>query len=115
MTSVRKAILNSVASRYVDEQNVSHQHDKMQVSSERLSTGVPGLDEILYGGLIPQRAYLLRGGPGSGKTTLGIHFLAAGAANGKPCLCISLGESEEELRTNAEAIGFDLNNISFLD
>lgn len=40
----------------------------------RLSTGIAGLDYILMGGLIPQRAYLVRGGPGSGKTTLGLHL-----------------------------------------
>ena len=38
--------------------------------------GVTGLDEVLGGGLIPQRAYLVRGGPGTGKTTLGIPSLA---------------------------------------
>ena len=48
----------------------------------RLSTGVSGLDEVLRGGLIPGRAYLVRGGPGTGKTTLGLHFLTAGAGNG---------------------------------
>ena len=36
----------------------------------RLPTGIAGLDEILGGGLIPARAYLLRGGPGTGKTTV---------------------------------------------
>ncbi|WP_315874906.1 ATPase domain-containing protein [Acaryochloris marina] len=34
-----------------------------------------GLDEILNGGLIANRAYLVRGGPGTGKTTLGLHYL----------------------------------------
>lgn len=88
---------------------------KEQETFERLSTGVSGLDEILCGGLIPQRAYLVRGGPGSGKTTLGMHFLAAGVANSERCLFISLGESEKELSANAEEIGFDLSNIHFLD
>jgi circadian clock protein KaiC len=116
MTTVRKSLSNNLTStEEAGEGKVILQHCKMQGSSERLSTGVPGFDEILCGGLVPQRSYLLRGGPGCGKTTLGIHFLAAGVANGERCLCISLGESEEELRTNAEAIGFDLSNISFLD
>jgi circadian clock protein KaiC len=44
----------------------------------RLPTGITGLDEILGGGLIPARAYLLRGGPGTGKTTVGLHFLTSG-------------------------------------
>ena len=35
----------------------------------------PGLDDILSGGLIPNRLYLVDGGPGSGKTTLSLQFL----------------------------------------
>ena len=45
----------------------------------RISTGVEELDKMLHGGLIPGRAYLVKGGPGSGKTTLTIHFLIEGA------------------------------------
>ncbi|HEY0754426.1 MAG TPA: ATPase domain-containing protein [Ktedonobacteraceae bacterium] len=81
----------------------------------RISTGIAGLDEILCGGLVANRAYLLRGGPGCGKTTLGMHFLCAGAVKGESCLFITLGEPERELRENAEALGFDLTNIHFLD
>lgn len=81
----------------------------------RLSTGVAGLDEILNGGLFPSRSYLVRGGPGSGKTTLGLHFLAAGAANGEKTLFITLEEPEAHIRSNAEARGFDLGKIEFLD
>ncbi|MCL1466773.1 ATPase domain-containing protein [Argonema galeatum] len=85
------------------------------MSQERLLTGISGLDELLDGGLIPGRAYLVRGGPGSGKTTLGLHFLASGVANGEKTLYITLGEPAEQIRTNAEALGFDQKNISFLD
>jgi circadian clock protein KaiC len=81
----------------------------------RVSTGVAGLDEILYGGLIPQRTYLVRGGPGCGKTTLGLHFLTEGAARGELSLFITLGESEVELRANAGTLGFDLTDVHFLD
>lgn len=49
-----------------------------QKPTGRLSSGVPGLDEILYGGLIPERTYLVRGDTGTGKTILGLHFLLAG-------------------------------------
>jgi circadian clock protein KaiC len=83
--------------------------------SSRLSSGIPGLDEILEGGLICGRAYLVRGGPGAGKTTVGLHFLTAGAASGDKALFINMGETEEHLRSNAEASGFDLANVTFLD
>lgn len=81
----------------------------------RLSIGVPGLDEVLSGGLLPDRAYLLRGGPGSGKTTLGLHFLTAGAAAGEPVLFITLAEPEAQIRQTALGQGFDLTGVSFLD
>lgn len=87
---------------------------KLDVST-RLSTGIPGLDEITQGGLIPGRSYLIRGGPGVGKTTLGLHFLTAGAANGEKSLFINMGETEAQLRKNAAVSGFDLSNIAFLD
>jgi len=82
---------------------------------DRLSTGVSGFDEILHGGLIPGRAYLVRGQSGTGKTILGLHFLSSGAEAGEKSLYITLGESAEQIRTNAEALGFDLKGIAFLD
>ena len=82
---------------------------------DRVATGIAGYDEILNGGFIANRAYLARGGPGAGKTILGLHFLAAGISAGEKCLFISLGEPEAELRKNAGQLGFALTNIHFLD
>ena len=70
-------------------------------ATDRLLTGVAGLDEILGGGLLPGRAYMVRGGPGVGKTTLGLHFLTAGAAKGEKGLFITLAEPEAQIRKNA--------------
>ena len=81
----------------------------------RLSSGVAGYDEILLGGFLPNRAYLIRGGPGTGKTILGLHYLTAGAAAGEPSLFISLGEPVEEIRKNAKMLGFNLDGVEFLD
>ncbi|WP_290652038.1 ATPase domain-containing protein [Aquisalimonas sp.] len=44
--------------------------------SPRISTGVPGADHLLHGGFLTGRACPLAGGPGTGKKTLGLHFLA---------------------------------------
>lgn len=83
--------------------------------TDRLLTGIGGLDEILHGGLLRRRAYLARGGPGSGKTTIGLHFLAQGVAAGEQTLFINQGEPEEEVRANAASIGLDLAGVRFLD
>ncbi len=82
---------------------------------ERERTGIAGLDEILEGGLVPGQAYLVTGGPGTGKTILGLHFLAAGVANGRKGLCITLGETETKIRVNAARLGLSLEGVAFLD
>lgn len=81
----------------------------------RHPTGLPGLDEVLHGGLIAERAYLVRGGPGTGKTTLGLHFLASGVARGEQALLITLESSEPQLRRDADSQSLDLSGIHFLD
>jgi circadian clock protein KaiC len=86
-----------------------------KIDQRRVSTGITGLDEVLYGGLIPKRTYLVRGRPGSGKTTLGLHFLIEGAAKGESVLLITFGEAEAEIRANAQILGFDLAQVHFLD
>jgi len=63
-------------------------------TTKRLSTGIAGLDEVLHGGLLPYRSYLVRGTPGTGKTTLAMHFVQEAAKRGErhriskrlPCL-----------------------------
>ncbi|OKH32937.1 recombinase RecA [[Phormidium ambiguum] IAM M-71] len=83
--------------------------------SNRLSTGIAGLNEVLCGGYVPGRAYLVRGGPGTGKTTLGLHFLASGTANGESVLFITLAETVAQLRRTAEGLKFNTEGITFLD
>ena len=63
--------------------------------------GAPGLDDILNGGLVRNRLYLMEGAPGSGKTTLGLQFLFEGANAGEKGLYITLSETEQELRETA--------------
>jgi len=84
-------------------------------STTRCPTGISGLDEVLHGGLVPQRAYLVRGGPGTGKTTLGLHFLRTGLALGESTLLITLESSEAQLRADAAVQGLDLEGAAVLD
>lgn len=87
----------------------------MARDGQRISTGIPGLDEILKGGLIPNRTYLVRGGPGAGKTILGLSFLSATAGGEDGTLYISLGESEVNVRSNASQLGIEIGGMEFLD
>ncbi|HEX7030049.1 MAG TPA: ATPase domain-containing protein [Gammaproteobacteria bacterium] len=85
----------------------------MSGMAERAAIGISGLDEILGGGLVPKRSYLIRGGPGRGKTTLGLQFLAA-AGSGETALFIGFQESDEQLQANAGALGIDVSRVDFL-
>ena len=115
MTTIGKGVSNSVSTTREPCSDGKQGSGLEHATSSRLSTGVLGLDEILLGGLIPCRTYLLRGGPGCGKTTLGLQFLTAGAMRGERCLFITLGESEALIRKNAASVGLDLSHVCFLD
>src|SRR6056297_1120973 len=80
-----------------------------------LKTGIKGLDEILNGGLISERFYLVRGGPGTGKTTLGLHFLIEGLENKEKCLFVSMTEDIEKIKEDGENYGFPMDDIEYLD
>ena len=81
----------------------------------RISTGVPGLDEILGGGLTPDRIYLVEGTPGAGKTTLALQFLLEGVSQGVPGLYVTLSETANELRAVARTHGWSLNAIDIYE
>lgn len=72
-------------------------------------TGVPGLDDILSGGLACGRVFLLEGSPGTGKTTMAMRFLLEGSRAGQRGLYVTLSETAVELRTTAEAHGWSLD------
>ncbi|HEY9065454.1 MAG TPA: ATPase domain-containing protein [Burkholderiaceae bacterium] len=84
-------------------------------NNERSPTGVPGLDDILEGGFISERLYLIDGRPGAGKTTLALQYLLAGAALSERCLYITLSESAQELRANALSRGWSLDSIEIFE
>ena len=81
----------------------------------RQETGVPGLDEILGGGLPSHRLYVVEGDPGSGKTTLALQFLLEGARRGHKCLYVTLSETLEELHDVAASHGWSLDGLDLLE
>ena len=69
----------------------------------------------MRGGAIAHRSYMVRGGPGSGKTILGLHFLDWAAVRGESVLFITFGESEAELKRNGSILGFHMDKMAFVD
>lgn len=76
-------------------------------SRQRLSFGIPGLDQMLNGGLLIGSNTILYGVPGAGKTVLGLHFLSEGARNNEPCLYFGFHETAGRLIDNAKDLGLD--------
>ena len=78
------------------------------MTTSKAATGIVGLDDILAGGISRSHVFLLEGEPGTGKTTVALQFLLAGAAAEERCLYITLSETERELREGAKSHGWDL-------
>lgn len=81
----------------------------------RASTGIAGLDAILGGGLPASHLYLLTGEPGTGKTTLALQFLLAGAQHGARGLYVTLSETRAELLEVAGSHGWTLDAIDVFE
>jgi len=90
-------------------------HPGASGAASRLSTGIAGLDDILGGGLTPQRVYLIEGSPGAGKTTLGLQFLLDGVRKGEHGLYITLSETADELKAVAATHGWSLEQLSLFE
>ncbi len=85
------------------------------LAGDRVATGIPGLDDILNGGLTRDRVYLVEGTPGTGKTTLSLQFLLDGAARGESVLYITLSETADELRAVARSHGWSLDGVAVFE
>ena len=81
----------------------------MSVLDEIVPTGITGLDEVLLGGIPRQNNILVEGAPGTGKTTLGLGFIHAGAARfDEPGVIVSFELEPEKLLRDARAFEMDL-------
>lgn len=82
---------------------------RYQQSDRRLSTGVPGLDQMTGGGLPEGTTTLVCGSTGTGKTVLALHWLVAGVRAGEPSLLVTFEESPHQLRLATRDFGWDLD------
>lgn len=86
-----------------------------EATDARSASGVEGLDEVLGEGLPSECFYLLRGDPGSGKTTLALQFLLEGVRRGERTLYITLSETKAELLKVARSHGWSLDAIQLFE
>lgn len=75
----------------------------------KIRTGIPGLDEILYGGLPERNIVLVSGGPGTGKSIMGMQFLYEGLAAGESSVFVALEEHPAAVRRSFRHFGWDVS------
>jgi circadian clock protein KaiC len=79
---------------------------------QKAPTGISGLDDITHGGLPQGRPTLVSGGPGSGKTLLGVSFLVNGAQQfAEPGVLMTFEENAQELARDVRSLGYDLESL----
>jgi KaiC domain protein len=75
--------------------------------SDRVDVGIPGMSEILYGGIPKRNVVLVSGGPGTGKSIFGQQFLYAGFRLGEPGVLVTLEEHPVQVRINMDRFGWE--------
>ena len=93
------------------EASVAHDPPVATEQPERAAFGVPGLDEMLRGGLVAGSTTLVLGAPGAGKTTAGLHLLVEGARRGEAGLIATFHETPPRLIGKAEKLGLELGPL----
>lgn len=106
MGQTRKEVLETVSEKYSP--------DALN-ACERVSTGIPVLDELIDGGLPKGEMYVINGAPGTGKTILAMQFLAAGVEAGETTLCLALSQRVKSVRHTAASAGVLTGDIAFRD
>jgi len=79
--------------------------------SERVTTGIEGLDQMIDQGFPPGTATMIAGGAGTGKTLLGLHFITSGAQQGEPGVIVTFQENYQQLQDIARSFGWDLKAL----
>jgi circadian clock protein KaiC len=81
-----------------------------ELQPERISSGIPAIDEMLADGYWPGASTMIAGPSGSGKTLMGLHFIFNGAAAGQPGIIATLQENTTQLDRIVNSFGWTLAN-----
>lgn len=85
--------------------------EKAIIERDYASTGIPLLDQILGGGFLRGKTYLVAGETGCGKTIFSMQFLIAGALKGEPGVYIAIDEPTKQLLNGLKKFGWDVSKI----
>lgn len=77
---------------------------------EKISTGISKLDELIGGGFIKSRTYLVAGETGVGKTIFSLQYIMHGLKNGENCVYVSFDERIQNVLTGAASLGWDFKD-----
>ena len=80
------------------------------LQTERVPTGILGLDPLIEGGLPKGRSILVTGEPGTGKTILALQFLFEGLKRGEKGIYVTADESPMDVLEQAASLGWDLES-----
>ncbi|WP_045221568.1 DNA repair protein RadA [Desulfonatronum thioautotrophicum] len=89
--------------------------DNTEAAATAWSTGLPGLDELLGGGMMPGASVLMGGEPGIGKSTLLLQLAAQAAQAGKDAVYVSGEESLSQIKSRAMRLGALVPGLAALD
>ncbi|MEP6474653.1 MAG: ATPase domain-containing protein, partial [Gemmatimonadota bacterium] len=84
---------------------IERKKERSTHSGERMSIGVPGLDQLMGGGIPVGNSVLLAGPTGSGKTTFATQFIAEGLRRGEPCVIAVFEEHPDDYLDRANRFG----------
>lgn len=81
------------------------------MEKKRVSTGIPGLDPLIGGGLPPFKSYLVTGEPGTGKSIFCMQFILNGLLGGEKAVYVTVDEKPAEIVEEAASLGWDLRKF----
>jgi len=80
--------------------------------TEKVASGIPGLDNLIEGGFWPKSTVVILGSSGTGKSTFAIQFLMEGIEQGEQACTSPLEEPPEQIMHEADLMGFDMRKYT---